>query len=375
MINTLLTWRFIFTILVFYAHLGLTGNDSPIYTWIYPYLVTEAGMGIVFFFILSGFILSYSYQQKLLNRNESYIGFISRRVARLFPLHLFTLLLIIPMSVYSQIKTGGGFAKWFLKLFSNATLTQSWIPSSDFYFSLNGPSWCMSDEMFFYLIFPLIIYYGVKLPMKYRILLPVLFTAVIVYLMTVTDRAIHHYLFYINPLTRVMEFILGIQLFQVYKYLKAGHLKFLNYTVLEICAIITLFAFLLLSSNVAPVFRFSVYYWIPVFLLILAFSFQKGRISAFMAKPAISQFGKLSFGFYLFHGLVIKYGLAINDRLHITGNGYLLVAILFLLSVLASFLGYYLIERPSYTFLKGLITSVQSKRYRIREQKLRLETT
>ncbi|HEY0896363.1 MAG TPA: acyltransferase, partial [Sphingobacteriaceae bacterium] len=258
MINTLLTWRFIFTILVFYAHLGLTGNDSPVYKWIYPYLVTEAGMGIVFFFILSGFILSYGYQQKLLDRNESYFGFVSRRVARLFPLHLFTLLLIIPMSVYSQIKTGGGFAKWFLKLISNATLTQSWIPSSDFYFSLNGPSWCMSDEMFFYLLFPLIIYYGVKLPKKYRILLLVLFTSTILFLMTTTDRSVHHYLFYINPLTRAMEFMLGILLFQVFKSLKPGHLRFLNYTVLEVSAIVTLVAFLLLSSKVAPVFRFSV---------------------------------------------------------------------------------------------------------------------
>ena len=65
MINTLTSLRLFFALMVFGAHCYVV--DSTFSTHFYK----EGFVGVSFFFILSGFIIAYNYQQKLVERKVS----------------------------------------------------------------------------------------------------------------------------------------------------------------------------------------------------------------------------------------------------------------------------------------------------------------
>src|SRR3954467_7020746 len=62
-------------------------------------LATRGYLWVEFFFVLSGFILTHVYWPRLndLLRRTGYVAFLRARLIRLYPLHLFMLLLILAM--------------------------------------------------------------------------------------------------------------------------------------------------------------------------------------------------------------------------------------------------------------------------------------
>ncbi len=122
--------------------------------WLQP--VAAIGYtGVPFFFILSGFILAYTYLGRgEVQRDGWQPGAIRRfylaRFARIYPLYALALLLTAPLFF-----RGIDFQNTPARL-SNAvaamTLLQSWIPS--FTLPWNGVGWSLSAEAFFYLLFP-----------------------------------------------------------------------------------------------------------------------------------------------------------------------------------------------------------------------------
>ncbi len=133
-------------LLVFLSHLNWDGSS------IYLKKIFESGfVGVSFFFLLSGFILSYSYKEKILNHSLSFKKYALLRLARLSPLHLLTTL---PFVLYALYKINLNY----LKLVLNIFFLQSWVPSDSYYFSFNAPSWSLSNEIFFYFcFFPLVL--------------------------------------------------------------------------------------------------------------------------------------------------------------------------------------------------------------------------
>lgn len=85
--NALSSLRFIFSILVFVGHLGLT----------------KVAVGHAFFIILSGYIMTYVYEKRLLLNTLSKKDFFLKRLIRIYPLHLLTLLIslfLLPMNYF-----------------------------------------------------------------------------------------------------------------------------------------------------------------------------------------------------------------------------------------------------------------------------------
>ncbi|MGL4635134.1 MAG: acyltransferase family protein [Beijerinckiaceae bacterium] len=109
-----------------------------------------------FFFILSGFVIARTYMQKIHN-SADYRQFIWRRFARLYPLHLLTLMVGIiggAMIGTQHLQAGTNPDVFSTKaIIANLTLTHSLGVTS--YGSFNIPSWSISAEMFVYLLFPL----------------------------------------------------------------------------------------------------------------------------------------------------------------------------------------------------------------------------
>jgi peptidoglycan/LPS O-acetylase OafA/YrhL len=120
-----------------------------------PLAVAKGYLGVELFFILSGFILCHVYRTALEEGRFAYGDFLWARLARVYPLHLATL---VGMGVLAAGAGAAGFGvdpnilSW-AALPANLLLVQAWgfAPVAGW----NHPSWSISAEWFAYLTFPL----------------------------------------------------------------------------------------------------------------------------------------------------------------------------------------------------------------------------
>ncbi len=123
-------------------------------TAVTPHLVSKGYLGVELFFVLSGFILSHVYLQGFGERNFRYADFLWARLARVYPVHLATLLGmggLIGGATLLGIQAGDKALVW-SSLPAQLTLTQAW--GLGLHGGWNHPSWSISAEWFAYLSFP-----------------------------------------------------------------------------------------------------------------------------------------------------------------------------------------------------------------------------
>ncbi len=119
-----------------------------------PALVEKGYLGVELFFTLSGFILCHVYLSAFGEGRFKYGDFLWNRLARVYPLHLATLLGMIALGVVAGalgFAVDRGILDW-ASLPANLLLIQAWgfAPAAAF----NHPSWSISAEWFAYLTFP-----------------------------------------------------------------------------------------------------------------------------------------------------------------------------------------------------------------------------
>lgn len=129
----------------YWPHLATTGT---------PPLVAKGYLGVECFFILSGFILCHVYLPPFEAGRFKYGDFIWARIARIYPLHIATLIAIGLMAAVA-LAAGQSVDANVLSLAAlpaNLTMTQAWglAPVAGW----NHPSWSISAEWFAYLMFP-----------------------------------------------------------------------------------------------------------------------------------------------------------------------------------------------------------------------------
>ena len=337
MIKPLTSLRFFFALIVFVAHFKGFANTPDIYSFF-----SEGKLGVSFFFVLSGFVLSLNYQQKFIERKTSFKDFTIGWISRIYPLHILTLLLSI--LIYSK------FSILDIKLFFNAFLLQSFVPIKSIYFSYNAPSWSISNEMFFYLIMPFVIsvLYRLRLLKSYKtlILLPI-FGLLLLFAIYFLPEKLYHAFLYINPVIRISDFILGIMLFNFAEVLK---LKKINWKLIEVLSVVFFLVFYLFHNDIQEVYRYSIYYWIPICGVILSFSFSTGVFSKILSHRLFILLGEISFGFYMYHYLIIHlykkwFGTDLLDANYV-------FIILVIVTTLISYISYILFEKPVNIYLK-----------------------
>ena len=106
-------------------------------------ILNNGWLGVPFFFILSGFILTYAHADLQFDRSELRRFFIAR-FSRLYPVYLLALVISIPFVDHFSLTTD-----WF-----QFFLLQSWFPGSGAT-DWNFVAWTLSVELFFYCVFPL----------------------------------------------------------------------------------------------------------------------------------------------------------------------------------------------------------------------------
>ena len=136
-------------------------GDSRTYTAFFE----NGRLGVDFFFVLSGFILTHVYLAQLNERRFSFWSFIRKRFARLYPLHIVCIGVVaayVSLGHYLGITFANAEVYTWHMLWPNLLMIQAWGVLNSM--SWNYVAWSISAEWFAYLIFLPLSLIFIKLP-------------------------------------------------------------------------------------------------------------------------------------------------------------------------------------------------------------------
>jgi peptidoglycan/LPS O-acetylase OafA/YrhL len=303
-INSLTSLRFFAATMVVVFHtrrefgyFGLAGHLA----------LTQA---VSLFFVLSGYILAHTH--RTITSRADLGTFYLKRFARIWPLHLAGAAAAAWLIHYE----GGSFEGTAVIL--NVLLMHAWSWDITTYFSLNGVSWSLSDEAFFYAVFPLLIW-RVNATWAVKLAGTILVTAAMLLVFKNMGRPLMLWSAYISPITRLSEFMMGIAAYQLRDKLRAAIKSSWLASVLEIGT-----ALIVVSAIWAADLKFvsdlpfhpnkPVAIWLSncgaavVFALLIAvFALEKGVLSRLLRARSLIYLGEISFALYMVHQLVLRY--------------------------------------------------------------------
>ncbi len=160
-IHALTGVRFFAALAVLFYHCGIV-LDYP--GWLQQ--VSSLGpAGVNMFFVLSGFILYYTYRNWFACsvRRTAMWTFLRARFARVYPMHIATHLVITPILLLLLVTVpslardattiGITASSLVVSWIANALLIQVYFPIPVFWVLWNSPAWSISCEFVFYLVF------------------------------------------------------------------------------------------------------------------------------------------------------------------------------------------------------------------------------
>lgn len=264
--------------------------------------VTSGYAAVSFFFMLSGFVLTWSFR-----RSTDLASFWRKRYLRAYPSHLFVFVCAVCLSIL----TGQAVGWW---SFAEASLLHSWIPDPAVFYGVNPVTWTLSCEVFFYLIFP--VAYRVLARLNPRALWPVLLAlwgfAVLLPILaqllpgqTFGDFNVlsvtQFWFVAILPISASLQFLVGILVARIVMEGRWPQLpRFVAFGSFVLCCA---------ASTFIP-FLFSLYAitFFPLVLILGSFATADIRdVPTLFSRPAIVWLGNLTFAFYLVHELVLDY--------------------------------------------------------------------
>jgi peptidoglycan/LPS O-acetylase OafA/YrhL len=292
--------RFIAASMVIFPHIeqfkSFMGLD---YSYsIYPY--QSGKLGVVLFFVLSGYLITYLLlAEKNSSKNISIKKFYLRRILRIWPVYYLMIVLAIFVFPFLDILDYGGYTPENLSR-RNVIQYFLFLPNVALFVPLIAQAWSVGVEEQFYIIWPVLIKYVKN---KYFLFIGVISLYFILANGLVLFKGI-------NFLTLIHDFIIlfridcmaigaffALLLFEQKKILPILYSKYFQiftYTIL----------FVLLVSKVSiPFIHFQVFA-ILFGIIILNLSSNNKTIISLNGK-VINHLGKISYGMYMYHPVVI----------------------------------------------------------------------
>lgn len=358
MIYSLQSLRGIFAICVMLSHLSYLGTNDRVF---YP----GGASGVVYFLILSGFVMCATYADKINSANFSYRNYITKRALRIVPLNWVSLLAAIVL-VYGIIELPK------LAIVLNFFSLQAWVPDEELYYGFNVPSWTLGPILLFYLLFPYF-YRQLKSNIKSFVAwFAVGVTCLMVfYCFLPDDTPTTTWIVRLLPPVRLVEFIIGMLIFEMYVLVansglekKLLSLSYAQKTLIETGLVVVWLLFLWLFHHVGERWTSSVIWWIPTAIVIMGFALLErngGLFSQLLHFRPLVYLGEISFCIYLTHTLTTKFIGRIYHILHAepTAAAYLILNIVG--SIFVGIIVFELFDKPVNRYLRKRLIPANSK--------------
>ena len=307
-------------------------------------------MAVSFFFMLSGFSLTLGYKERVLSGGFSYNNFVKRRISRLMPLHWLCILISFPLAV-SGMKAIGEFL---LALVLNASLQHSFVPIKVYYYSFNWVSWFVSAILFFALIFPYLLKAIVNLSSRWLIVSVMAIFCIYLILLSLLPEDYYHPILYINPITRIVDFAIGICLALLFLRNIDEHkinisTSSLTWDLMAMLSFVVVIAISFLFPISNP-YSVALLYWIPIGCLI--YSIASGSVAGggrfrVLDNKILNSLGNISFTFYMLHQLVMRWArLIMKHTIHDDSESFLYMVIVLIITLVLSYLCNIYFEKP-----------------------------
>jgi peptidoglycan/LPS O-acetylase OafA/YrhL len=295
--------RFYAALLVFLSHVPLIQGMDQLAG---HHLLFNAGVvGVSFFFVLSGFILTYNYVDvfSLSLGRRDYWKFLWDRLTKIYPVHFAITLLMIPLQFLSpNLPLDWRAAPVHL------LLAQCFWPSPQppFYSYLNVPSWSISCEWFFYLCAPLILYAlaGRYLRVALFSLLAAYACAFAWFVAGSSDLSKLFYVSWFAP-SRLPEFVTGVMLARLYLSTRSRMSNRLAGT-LQLAGLALILTGALYRAQAPWPFWGGLLYVPGSATLIYGLAQNRGALAAHLGRRSIQILGTASFSFYLIHAPILR---------------------------------------------------------------------
>ncbi len=279
----------------FYVSLFHVHNFSGIDLGALNIFLSNGYLAVDFFFVLSGFILAYTYAQSYIDKTFSYKEFVIKRIARVYPVHLVCLFLMIGIYAISNAASYQleQHTTDFYDFILNLSMLHSWGLNN--HLTYNEPSWSISAEFFAYIMFPICMLCALKLnPSTILMIGSGVFFFVYFALFLGFDMSLNEYHPKTSLIRVIIEFFIGISLFLFFKRYKLNK-KISNYIVFFTVALL----FLLINKGLD-------FFCVPIFaalIYLFAEHQRQGNVSLFDS-TIFNYLGRISYSFYMVHYVV-----------------------------------------------------------------------
>jgi hypothetical protein len=262
-------------------------------------------LGVYFFFVLSGFVISLNYIDKI-NNFKDLVNFQIRRFWRLYPTHIVVLFIILFIQIskffavnYIGLKNGQiPFGDWYsLKdFFASLFLIQS-IFNYFYFLSWNGAAWSISTEFYAYIIFAALFMSIKKKFIPFVIIIYLLNRILNFFNLT----SLENFFSFLNPIffICIYYFSIGCFLYHVYKYL---HNKIFINNFFSILLFIFLILLKLFRENIFIEYNSIIF---SLIILVAVLSEKNTYLYKVLNFNLLIFLGTISYSFYLIHQAVI----------------------------------------------------------------------
>ncbi len=334
-------------VVVFHGQLAYSGwfheptfMTNPFSGKLWEHFFSNLSLGVDFFFLISGFLITYLLLMEKESEGEIAIGkFYVRRILRIWPLYFLVIActpLICKLADSSSPHYLG--TLFFVNNFQTIHLGFMDYPFVHF--------WTLSIEEQYYLVWPLVLAFvpEKKLP---NIFIALALIALLYKLVVVAVAANPMLVIQYDTLSRGDAIIAGAFLAWLHhrKPLTvhiAGWVRILVYILL----VAGMFLLQGISSNSLFGLVFAKYFFLAGFIFILLnYLFNPSAIAIFTKKNFLHYIGKISFGIYVFHNIILP--IMIKRLLYKWGaqNAFVFWLVYIVLVLLASVLSYELFEK------------------------------
>lgn len=327
---------------------------------LYHSFMSTGYLGVDLFFILSGFIISLNYAGRLTKgfNVTTFANFIWLRIARIYPVHIFCLLLLVPAILLMRCLGIEVDQDRFSveSFFTNLLMIHAWRPDVILNLTWNTPAWSISCEWLAYLLFPLLAYLAL-LSKNTRVTAILGFTSLFYVPILIYILGKMTTFGYMDHFIRIaFEFLGGILIFKCFSA-KFGDK--INWNLVLSITLVVIY----LGTNLANFlgYEYQAYFLVPLMgIVIYSLAWSESGWSNFFSRKSVIYWGAVSYSLYMVHNLWLMVTKAVLPAENFAQSGYFIKLGIFMIYLLPLFLlaglTYRVVEEPARRWLSRLST-------------------